>query len=498
MSGSIFRKESIERLASPEKLDQLMQVVDPVGWVPLGAAAVLVGGVAVWSVVGRIPITVTGQGVFIYPRQVQALTAAGSGKVLEVLIKEGAEVKSGDPIARLDLQEVAKQLQQQKMRLEELERQDRQAKELQALRQDLEINSIEQQRASIQQRIANIEASLPIIREKTLNVIRQEREELQVQRQRIAALLPDIDRRLEARRRLFDRKEVDAEGKEVKAPVITEDVLLQANQERLDILTRIANIDTRLKDLEAREANAQKEFRDNTNTLLELQAQLRELDNRLANLRQQALEAENARKNQIMEVKSSIAQLELQLSNNSLIRAVEQGRVLELTISPGQVVQPGMRLGTIETRGQAGQELQAVSYFPVEDGKRIEQQRQRLEARNQPLKAQVTPSTVKRERFGGIKGKVIKVSTFPVSREAASSLIGNPEVVETIAPRRAQIEVTIELEKGDTPSGYAWSSSRGPEGKITPGTTASVRVIVEEVPPITFVLPFLRTFFGLS
>jgi HlyD family secretion protein len=497
MSDSIFRKESIERLASPEKLDQLMQVVNPVGWVPLAAAAVLVGGVGVWGFVGRIPITVTGQGVLIFPRQVQPLTSTGNGKILEVLIQEGKEVKPGDAIARLDLQETAKQLQQQKLRLEELERQDQQVKELQSLRQDLEVNTIEQQRISIQQRIANTEALLPILREKNLGAIRQERQELEEQRKRITDLLPDIDRRLEARRKLFDRKEME-DDKEVKAPAITEDVLLQVQQERLDLLTRIANIDTRLKDLEAREADAQRVFRDNNNTLLDLQAQLRELDSRLATSRQQSLESDSQRKNQILELKSNIAQLELQLKTGSVILSQERGRILELNVAPGQVVQPGTRLGTIETTSTQGQELQAISYFPIEDGKKIEQQRLKLEKSKQKLKAQVTPNTVRRERFGGIKGNVTKVSAFAITREGASTVIGNPEVVETISSRRAQIEVTIELEKGDTPSGYAWSSSKGPEGQITPGTTASVRVIVEEVPPVTFVLPFLRTFFGLS
>ncbi len=497
MSDSIFRKESIERLASPEKLDQLMQVVSPVGWVPLAASAFLVGGVGVWSFLGRIPITVTGQGVLIYPRQVQPLTATGTGKVLEVLVQQGAEVKPGDAILRLDLEETSKQLQQQKLRLAELERQDQQARELQSLRQSLEINTIEQQRISIQQRIANTEALLPILREKNLGVIQQERQELLAQRKRISDLLPDIDRRLEARRKLFDRKEMEGD-REVKAPAITEDVVLQVQQERLDLLTRIANIDTRLKDLEAREAEALRVFRDNSNTLLDLQAQLRELDNRLATSRQQSLEAESQRKNQILELKSSIAQLEVQLNTGSVIRSQQKGRILELNIGSGQVVQPGLRLGTIETHSPTARELQSISYFPVEDGKKIEQQRLRLAKLNRKLAAQVTPNTVRRERFGGIKGTVTAVSSFPVTREAASSVIGNQEVVETISARRAQIEVTIELEKGNTPSGYAWSSSKGPDAQITPGTTATVRVIVEEVPPITFVLPFLRTFFGLS
>lgn len=63
--NTLFRKESLERLSSPEQLDQLMQIVTPKSWVPLGTLGVLVLVGLVWSVVGRIPITVTGSGLLV-------------------------------------------------------------------------------------------------------------------------------------------------------------------------------------------------------------------------------------------------------------------------------------------------------------------------------------------------------------------------------------------------------------------------------------------------
>ncbi|MEB3210907.1 MAG: hypothetical protein VKL39_06110 [Leptolyngbyaceae bacterium] len=63
--NSLFRKESLERLSSPEQLDQLMQIVTPKSWLPLGALGVLIFAGLVWSVVGRIPITVTGEGLLV-------------------------------------------------------------------------------------------------------------------------------------------------------------------------------------------------------------------------------------------------------------------------------------------------------------------------------------------------------------------------------------------------------------------------------------------------
>ena len=38
---------------------------------------------AVWSVLGRLPLTVTGQGVLLYPRSVIQLQAPGDGTVVK-------------------------------------------------------------------------------------------------------------------------------------------------------------------------------------------------------------------------------------------------------------------------------------------------------------------------------------------------------------------------------------------------------------------------------
>lgn len=71
--SNIFRKEALERLSSPEQLDQLMQIVTPRSWLPLAVLGGLIGCGLVWSVFGRIPVTTSGQGVIV-----QADSMAGS------------------------------------------------------------------------------------------------------------------------------------------------------------------------------------------------------------------------------------------------------------------------------------------------------------------------------------------------------------------------------------------------------------------------------------
>jgi HlyD family secretion protein len=107
---------------------------------------------------------------------------------------------------------------------------------------------------------------------------------------------------------------------------------------------------------------------------------------------------------------------------------------------------------------------------------------------------------VQRERFGGVIGKVSGVSPLPVTAEGAVADIGNLEVVKNlIGMTGAAIQITAELKTDSNAiSGYKWSSSKGPNSQITPGTTATVRVTVEQRAPITFLLPFLREVAGMK
>jgi hypothetical protein len=65
--NSIFRRESLERLSSPEQLDQLMQVVNSRSWLALGALGALVSLTVGWSIWGRIPIMAAGKGILVHP-----------------------------------------------------------------------------------------------------------------------------------------------------------------------------------------------------------------------------------------------------------------------------------------------------------------------------------------------------------------------------------------------------------------------------------------------
>jgi HlyD family secretion protein len=474
---NLFRKESLERLSSPERLDQLIQVVSPKSWLPLASLGSLVVVAGIWSIYGRIPITVEGRGVLIYPREVVPLQSKSSGQLLALNVNVGDIVKKGDVLATLDQADLLKQLQLARAKLTQLQEQDRNTSLVQVQRNELDKKAIQEQRQSLQQRLKIVQDLTPILREKGLESIGRDRQNLQRRLQSLQELLPTLKKRLDNRQWLF------------KEGAVADDTVLQARQEYLDALANIDEAESQLKQLDVKEADALRQYLSNLNEIKNIQAQLQEQNTKEANIAQQDLENSTNRKKEIQEAEREVARLELELSNNSQIISQHSGRVLEITVNPGQVVDAGTRLGSINAENSSSK-LVGITYFPVGDGKKI-----------QPgMTLQITPQTVKRERFGGILGNVTTVSPFPITKEAAANLVGNPEVVEGLVSDKQEgvMQVFGELELEPTNfTGYKWSSSSGPQLKISPGTTTVVRVKVEERAPITFVLPILRSYSGI-
>lgn len=59
MSGQIFRKKSLERVASPENLNDYIKISSIGAWLILTAVIVLLVGCFVWGIVGRIQTKIT-------------------------------------------------------------------------------------------------------------------------------------------------------------------------------------------------------------------------------------------------------------------------------------------------------------------------------------------------------------------------------------------------------------------------------------------------------
>lgn len=58
MAGKLFREKSLEKISSPEQLNDYMKVVNPEVWLLLAAMLLLLIGACVWGIFGRLETTV--------------------------------------------------------------------------------------------------------------------------------------------------------------------------------------------------------------------------------------------------------------------------------------------------------------------------------------------------------------------------------------------------------------------------------------------------------
>ncbi len=103
----IFRTAAIERASSPEQLDQLVRIAKPFDWT---IALVIISGIAalsIWSIIGRIPTRVSGQGILISAggRVVDAVSDA-TGRLASINVAVGDHVSRGQVIARISQTDV--------------------------------------------------------------------------------------------------------------------------------------------------------------------------------------------------------------------------------------------------------------------------------------------------------------------------------------------------------------------------------------------------------
>lgn len=431
----IYRSKALDRLSSPESLDQLMFVVTARDWIPLVTIGALVVLIVAWSLTGSIPTSVTGRTVLTHPRSLVEIQTATAGRLDSLMIAVGDVVEAGTVLGKIDQSEIARQLQQDHARLADLRSQDTLKTTLQEHQASIERQEIENERRFIQ-------LQDPTLRKSLLDA---------------ETMAPALSRRLEGYVKLRDQGFLPELSNEI----------LQAQQAVLDNAAKIADLNTRIKQLDS---------------------QLKQLDTREATSARDSVDPSTARANTMRDLAARISINELQFGRDSEIRSQQAGRIVELVAVRGQVLALGARIATLEVDNPKST-LMSVSFFPVGDGKQIQS----------GMLTQITPDSVERQRFGGIVGKVVSVSGLPVTRASAELLVGSSEIVQSLMPSGPYIQVVSSLEPDTaTFSGYKWSSSAGPRLQMTPGMTGSTRVTIEGRAPITYIFPFLKSASGLQ
>lgn len=470
-SKSMFRSEALDQLSSPEQLDQLLQVVSRKSWLPiLGMAAVIIMAL-IWSVAGTIPITVEGVGQLHYKDSLRELPSPADGRIETLDLAVDQEIETGKSLGRIDQPDLQQQLAQEKVRKKELKDRYEQLLGLRKKRRDEETKLYNENRSRLAARIKSIGDRASILRERSEAYFSELEKTLAEAGADRVKLGKNLKARLNMVLDLIDKDNAER-GEE-----------LSARHNFLENKTASADIKLRIQQIELSRLRSDSLYQRQMELVAELKAEKHALtveEKKSEQLHKEFMLDNNAT---ISEAERSIERIDNQLFTEGQVSSVHAGHVIEVTGMKGQFVEEGQRLATIRVKIEGGH-LFAYAYFDVKDGKLIEV----------GYIAHVTPTTVKRERYGSIIGTVREVSKYPVTMEAVQKKVGNAEVAQRLTAGGDKIEVTVELERSG--EGFKWTSGKDPGIVISAGMNVTVRTNVEERTPINFVIPILRQWSG--
>ncbi|MFL2770679.1 MAG: NHLP bacteriocin system secretion protein [Rhodospirillaceae bacterium] len=123
MDKKIFREAALERLSTPEQLDQTMRVTRSAHWLAILCFFTIVFLACGWSVISGVSIKVYGQGILVTPQGILDVVSSSGGRILEFTVSEGQEVQVGDIVARIDQPDLRAELQARTDQLKDLEAQ---------------------------------------------------------------------------------------------------------------------------------------------------------------------------------------------------------------------------------------------------------------------------------------------------------------------------------------------------------------------------------------
>lgn len=416
---NVFRKVSLDRLSSPEQLDQLMQVTDARGWIILSAFGTILAIGVLWGFLGSVEHNVPCSGMLVKTGGVFEVSALSSGRITDLAVRVGDTVTEGQVVARMSQPELADKLLEAKALLTELKTQDEEIVAHGSKDVALQTRLLAQQRETVTQTIAAAQRSAKAYRETD----------------------------------------------ELQAKLVGEGLL------------------TRQTELATRHQLDQTEQQ-----IGEGQSQLTQIAVHEQELRTRHEEEVSASRTKIAAQERVIAGLERETKANTEVVSQHTGRILEIIADQGTLVAAGDAIVTLDLTGRTIKELEVVLYVPSSYGKQI-----------QPgMTAYVSPSTVKREEFGLMVGRITYVSDYPSTSRGMLRILKNDKLLTSLVGSDSPYEVHADLLVDEhTFSGYRWSSSQGPPLKIQSGTRAAAYITVASRRPVEMVVPLLREYSGL-
>ncbi len=162
INNTPFREAALKQMASPEQLDQLLQVVTPRAWFIAGTVYALLLAIIFWSFFGSVSTRAEGPGILlagggdIY----NAVASDGPSHVNSILVKVGQHVAKGQVVATLSRPDLSDQIEVDRNYLNELQAQYNQLTATSKVEINTRKQQTQDQQQSLQSSLANSEQKL--------------------------------------------------------------------------------------------------------------------------------------------------------------------------------------------------------------------------------------------------------------------------------------------------------------------------------------------------
>ncbi len=421
LSKRLYRESALERLASPEQLDQQLTVTSPRGWVALVGLWALLAMIVAWSLLGSVPTREEGPGIIVVGGGLKVVVSPGTGRLSDIRVNTDEEVALDQIVAHIDQPDLEIELAETRRQLAEMSRQHEQLDALDAEeeRRQADLSQVETDRLRkiivfAGERVARLKARRAIV------------EKLVTREMMTEIDLHDIDEQVET-------------------------ATLEGEKSALDIAQ-----------LEARDSNAAfQRQRDRMKRALDLEA-----------------------------LQGKITMLQSRFDHESQVRSPIAGTVVEVRAALHNAVKTGDPLFLIEPAESAAEELEAILYVSAATGKRIKE----------GMSVHISPTTFRREEYGSMVGEISYVSPVPTTKLRMVAVLADQDLVETFTREIVTpLETRVRL-VGDTAtfSGYRWTSSEGPQARVTVGTLCRGSVTVKRQRPFELLVPYLVKKLGVD
>ncbi len=534
--SNIFRKASLDRLASPEQLDKMIKVTSPMVWLASVAIVLVIAVTVVWAFVGRLPEKVEIHGLYTSDAQVQSIFAPANG-IIDILVSKNDIVKAGQVIAVMDDKETRISLDKIEQVLADLEsitldsENDPASSDLSPLLEiktnykaatisdeqlELQIALLEEDCAKQEKEVKRLRGEYNAARNdylrsmdnNTLNAAtydyQKASELLSVSSTMYQNASAAEAAALQAYQEVLaiygdaDPTTLAAQQQYQQAQEALQTAQQDLDQKQKDFDTKLAKYEKAVKNQDSVTANTQKLYLifNEKNSLYS--NAYGTLNNMRSNLQSMKIQLEGnemgssanllALKNNFNMTKSAMLS-ELNAERDKLktvldnleIKAVSEGVVTALSVQNLQIIGAGTEI--LKIKSLDVDDMIVVFFVPLTDAKKF-----------QPgMEVRLTPSTVNEQEFGHMNGKITSVASSLASTQEMRDRLGDDLMVSGLQQQGPSLEVIVTINRdANTVSGYEWSNKKGAEIFIGDGTVMNANVITDSKAPITKLLPYLK------